>query len=246
VIDAADARVRIPIEVEEQGDGAVMVTVASPDPAVRRREIPRFRHRVLAHRPHAVVDVVSGLESLLVEYDPLETSAENVAYGLRLLARLAVPADAGAPPVVLDVPFVADAQTAPDLEEVAAELSITPEELLARIQRSTLTVALLAAAMAPMTEGLDVPAPVRRRAEPRTDVAAGAIMIAGRNLIIQPFPGPSGWRVVGRTPLRIVDIRRAAPVSFAPGDSLRLLRIDRAEAAGLDGRFLRARTGAGR
>lgn len=231
----------LPIAVEAYGDSAVMVTIDSDDAAVRRRQIVVFRERVLARRPHAVLDVVAGLESLLIEFDSLETSTESLEYGLHLLAEIETVSAAGRSPVVLDVPFVADEDTAPDLEEVAAELGVPPREVLARIERSSFSVTLLAAAMAPMLSGLDVPAPVRRRAQPRTDVPAGSIMIAGENAIIQPFPGPTGWRVVGRTPLEIVDITRRAPVSFSPGDLIRFRLIDASAAHGLCGRFLESR-----
>ena len=63
-------------------------------------------------------------------------------------------------------------------------------------------------------------------------------MIAGTNAIIQPFPGPTGWRVIGRTPLTIVDSRRERPVSFAPGDIVRFRRVDQGEALLRRGEFL--------
>lgn len=78
---------------------------------------------------------------------------------------------------------------------------------------------LLAAAMAPMMSGLSLPAPVSRRRQPH-ERSRRSIMIAGRHAIIQPFPGPTGWRVVVHTSLTIVDIARAAPTAFAPGDIL--------------------------
>ena len=63
-------------------------------------------------------------------------------------------------------------------------------------------------------------------------------MIAGDNAIIQPFPGPTGWRVVGRTPRTIVDISRPDPVSFGTGDIVRFVPVTRDEAAVLGAGFL--------
>lgn len=63
-------------------------------------------------------------------------------------------------------------------------------------------------------------------------------MIAGTNAIIQPFPGPTGWRVVGRTPHTIVDISRPDPVSFGTGDIVRFVPVTRDEACALDAGFL--------
>lgn len=227
------------VTVEPYGDSAVMVSIPAADAAARRREIVAFRGRLLARRPHGVVDVVSGLESLLVSFDPLVTSFEHVEYAARLLAQLPDPDGAASQaPRAFAIPVLFDAEAAPDLGEVADELGLTADEVVDLVCRSRFSISLLAAAMAPMMDGLDAPRPVRRRAEPRTDVPAGSVMVAGVNAIIQPFPGPTGWRVVGRTPYTIVDIHRDRPVSFAPGDLVRFTRIDRAEAARLDGAFL--------
>lgn len=228
-----------PLSIAEYGDGAVMVTVRDPAAEERRRLIGAFRERVLADVPPGVDDVVSGLESLLVEFDPLRTSAEQISYALGVLGSADRERAAGtAPARRLVVPIVVTAETAPDLDDVATELGLSPDEVIALLERSELTVALLAAAMAPMMEGLEVPAPVRRQSTPRTDVPAGSIMIAGRNAIIQPFPGPSGWRVIGRTPLRIVDIEREDPVSFRPGDVIAFRRVDEPASRALRGLFL--------
>ncbi|GAA4335722.1 5-oxoprolinase subunit PxpB [Streptomyces venetus] len=230
------------VTVEPFGDSAVMVTIPHADQAVRRAGIVAFRDRFLAHRPHGVLDVVSGIESLLVEFDPLETAPEHVEYAARLVARWA-PSPSGGParsrPArTFAIPVVFDDDTGPDLASVADELGVAATDVVEAIARSTFTICLLGAAMAPMMDGLKVPRPVRRRSEPRTDVAPGAVMIAGTNAIIQPFPGPTGWRVVGRTPHTIVDISRPDPVSFGTGDVVRFVPVTRDEAAALDAGFL--------
>ncbi|SDO95910.1 sensor histidine kinase inhibitor, KipI family [Streptomyces sp. cf386] len=228
------------VTVEPFGDSAVMVTVPHPDPALRRAAIVAFRERFLADRPHGVLDVVSGLESLLVEFDPLQTAPTHVEYAVRLLARRLPVHEPLRPRTALRfaIPVVFDEETGPDLAAVAEEVGLAPAEVVEAIAQSTFTISLLGAAMAPMMDGLRVPRPVRRRAEPRTDVAPGAIMVAGTNAIIQPFPGPTGWRVVGRTPHTIVDISRPEPVSFGTGDIVRFVPVTRDEAAALDASFL--------
>jgi len=230
------------ITVEPFGDSAVMVTIPHADQAIRRSGIVAFRERFLAHRPHGVLDVVSGLESLLIEFDPLRTALQHVEYAARLLAKWApAPSDGpdGARAVrKFAIPVVFDDETGPDLASVADDMGLAPAEVVEAIAESSFTISLLGAAMAPMMDGLKVPRPVRRLAEPRTDVAPGAIMIAGTNAIIQPFPGPTGWRVVGRTPRTIVDISRPDPVSFGTGDIVRFVPVTRDEAAVLGAGFL--------
>jgi KipI family sensor histidine kinase inhibitor len=224
----------VPVAVEPFGDSAVRVTVAEPAQAARRAAILRCRERLLDRRPHGVLDVVSGPETLLVTYDPLVTGPAHVEYAVTLLAE-STPATlaAGRAARHFTIPVVFDPDTGPDLAEVAAELGTDPDGVAAAIAASEFTITVLAAAMAPMMDGLAVPRPVRSRAEPRTDVPAGSVMIAGTSAIIQPFPGPTGWRVVGRTPHTIVDITRPEPVSFGTGDTVRFVPVtDGRELAG--------------
>jgi len=238
VTDATVVR-PLPVSIEQYGDAAVMVTITDVDAARRAADIVDLRDRLLERRPFGVTDVVSGLESLLIEFDPLATAAEHVEYAVRLLAEL--PPSTAVEQVVVQrfvIPVVVDEQAGPDLLELAAEWGVDAETVIDHVLRSTLTISLLGAAMAPMMAGLATVRPIRRRAEPRTDVPPGSIMVAGTNAIIQPFPGPTGWRVIGRTPLTIVDIHRADPVSFATGDEVRFERISREDAVLLDGAFL--------
>lgn len=225
--------------VDPFGDSAVMVTASADTGAGRRGAVAALRDQILRRRPHGVTDVVSGLESLLVEFDPLVTTPEHLDHELGILAELtAVAGDARPSGHELVIPFVAGGEGGPDLAAVAGELAMTEDEVVDAVTSSTLTIALLAAAMAPMMTGVRLPAPVARRRTPRTDVPPGSVMVAGDSAIVQPFPGPSGWRVIGRTPLTVVDIRHRPPVSFAPGDTVRFRRITGEEAAELAGRFL--------
>ncbi len=226
-----------PLLVREYGDSAVMVTVASADPDERARRIAHLTRVLVAQRPHGVTDLVAGLESLLVTFDPLVSAFEHLAPYVELAGSLAqrVQDTSGR---VIDVPVVFDADAAPDLADVASEQGISPDEVVASLCAHDLTIELLAAAMAPMMSGVRLPHPVSRQARPRTDVPAGSIMIARAQAIIQPFSGPTGWKVVGWTPHSIVDIAREPAIAFAVGDRLRLRPIDRAEAARLAGTLL--------
>ncbi|WP_125610452.1 5-oxoprolinase subunit B family protein [Specibacter cremeus] len=226
------------------GDSALMIAATDPDPAGRRRTMGAARRAVETRRPHGVVDLVAGLESLLVEFDPLEVSTEALATLLRLTLDAHQP-DAGpdaTAPTHFTIPVLFDDAVAPDLAEVAAEQGLDQATLVERFASFSLSISLLAAAMAPMMDGAAFDTPVSRCTLPRTDVAAGSIMVAGANAIIQPFPGPTGWKVIGRTPLRICDIARTPPTSYRPGDTVRFVPIDAPEYDRLAGRFLTADT----
>jgi allophanate hydrolase subunit 1 len=232
------------VEAEPFGDSALMLRIADDDPEVRRTGARRLRDILLEVRPYGVLNLVAGAESLLVEFDCLAVSHGQLAQTVRLaVAGLGLQdtvAAAGAKDFV--IPMVVSEEYSPDLPGVAEELGISQEATLTALTSSVLTINLLAAAMAPMMAGVQFPGQVSRCAEPRTDVAPGSVMVAGTSAIIQPFPGPSGWKVIGRTPLTICDIHEEPATSYRPGDRVRFTVLPESRWAELEGQFLRPAT----
>src|SRR5205823_7967395 len=66
-----------------------------------------------------------------------------------------------------------------------------------------------------------------RRDVPRVRVPAGSVAIAGRQTGVYPAESPGGWHLLGRTPLRIVDLERGH-FPIRAGDRLRFEPIDAA------------------
>jgi len=50
-----------------------------------------------------------------------------------------------------------------------------------------------------------------RLLEPRTKISAGSVGIAGSQTGIYPLDSPGGWRIIGRTPVRLFDLRLEKP-----------------------------------
>ncbi len=69
----------------------------------------------------------------------------------------------------------------------------------------------------------------KRKQNPRTEIAAGSVGIAGYQTGIYPFKSPGGWQIIGRTPLKIFDISKTNPFLFKAGDSIRFYSISKQE-----------------
>ena len=70
-----------------------------------------------------------------------------------------------------------------------------------------------------------------RLEEPRIAIPAGSVGIAGSQTGVYPQQTPGGWRIIGRTPLKLYDPDREKPVILEPGDRVVFRRIDEEEAA---------------
>jgi KipI family sensor histidine kinase inhibitor len=219
-----------------------MISLAEGSTEERQAGSRRLREILLDVRPQGLLDVVAGVDSLLVEFDCLTVSHGQLAQTIRLAAASGSFGDNGAAHdgEHFVIPMVVSEAFAPDLADVAAELGISQEAVLGHLEDSELSINLLASAMAPMMGRVAFPGQVSRCKEPRTNVDAGSVMVAGTNAIIQPFPGPTGWKVIGRTPLVICDIRENPPTSYKPGDTVRFKVVPESEWERLEGQFLRA------
>src|SRR5690606_27094154 len=85
----------------------------------------------------------------------------------------------------------------------------------------------------PYLGGLDPLLSTPRLDEPRVHVPAGSVGLGGRLTGIYPGGGPGGWRLIGRTPVRLFDPRRDPPALLTPGDQVRFVPVDPAAYADL-------------
>ncbi|WP_157880941.1 carboxyltransferase domain-containing protein, partial [Streptomyces griseoruber] len=69
------------------------------------------------------------------------------------------------------------------------------------------------------------PAPVPRLASPRTRVDPGSVAVAGRQAVICPMPSPGGWPLLGRTPVRVLDLHGDPLTPYRPGDTFRFVPL---------------------
>jgi inhibitor of KinA len=73
-----------------------------------------------------------------------------------------------------------------------------------------------------------------RLATPRRRVPAGSVGIAGHQTGVYPFSTPGGWRLIGRTPLRMFRAERPGMCLLAIGDRVRFTSISREQFAAME------------
>jgi KipI family sensor histidine kinase inhibitor len=172
-----------------------------------------------------IVETVPTYRSLLVHYDPLTLGFSELSD--RLLARLDQPDSADNPSRHWRVPVVYDGL---DLDDVAKAHDMSSDELIRRHSAPRYEVAMIGFTPGfSYLRGLDPIIATPRRAQPRIVTPAGTISIGGAQAALQCLPGPSGWHLLGRTPVRTFDPRRDPVFLIEPGDTVTFERIDAAE-----------------
>ena len=70
-----------------------------------------------------------------------------------------------------------------------------------------------------------------RKKQPRIDVDAGSVGIAGMQTGIYPLDSPGGWQIIGKTPVKLFDKEKDDPVLLQPGDEIEFYSITEDEFA---------------
>jgi KipI family sensor histidine kinase inhibitor len=162
---------------------------------------------------------------LLVVYDPLRWAAEDLIPRLDEAANSA--AGGTSQPRQIDIPVCCEEEFAPDLAPIAAGAGWTIQTAVERLAAATYHVAFLGFAPGfPYLLGLPPELAAPRLARPRVRVPAGSIGIAGLQAGIYPAETPGGWRLVGRTPLRLFEPAREPMSLLLPGDEVHFSIID--------------------
>lgn len=171
-------------------------------------------------RPEGVVEIVPGPSTVLVVAPGVDAARLRVR--LEALLALASPAPGGVPAAAGEAVVVPVVYDGADLADVAAEAGVPVEEVVARHTGRELVVGWLgfAPGFAYLT-GLDPVLHVPRLATPRTSVPAGSVAIAGPYSAVYPSASPGGWRLLGRTSLRVWDVCADPPSLFRPGMRVR-------------------------
>jgi inhibitor of KinA len=137
------------------------------------------------------------------------------------------------PPVkhrLVEVPVCYGGEFGPDLDWVAEQHGLPADKVVELHIAQTYHAYFLGFApgfayLGDLAEEIAVP----RLETPRKEVAAGSVGIAGRQTAIYPQATPGGWRLIGRTPLKIFRTDREPMGMIAIGDQVRFRPITQAE-----------------
>ena len=205
------------------GDAAVLVEFGdSIEPEVNDR-VYAFAASVTAADIDGVEELVPTYRSLLVNYDLQKVTYEEMTARLEDLTQAAEgPADtAERGSVIVHIPVAYGGEYGPDLGDVADHNRLSSQEVIDIHSGTGYRVFMLGFAPGfPYLGGMDERIACPRLQTPRVRVPAGSVGIAESQTGVYPNDSPGGWRIIGRTPVKLFDPKAEPPAAILPGSKV--------------------------
>lgn len=175
--------------------------------------------------PEGVIEIVPGYRSLLAVYDPCVTTLSVLKAALttmeQRLAEVEIP-----PPRQVEIPVCYGDDYGPDINFVAESNLMTVEEVINIHSAGDYLIYMVGFTPGfPFLGGLSPKLVTPRLETPRTLVPEGSVGIANAQTGVYPVASPGGWRLIGRTPLKLFAPERENPLLYQAGDRIRFKPI---------------------
>ena len=202
------------------------------DPQVTA-EIKSFHAFIVAQQLNEIKDCIPSYHTLTLIYDielmnaPIDFANDLIEKFVRQRKTEIVTKDVNK---IIEVPVCYDESFGIDLISMSSKLKLGIAEII-KIHTQKIYQVYCLGFMPGFAYMGDVPVEIQfpRHPQPRQNVAAGSVGIAGAQTGIYPMQSPGGWQIIGRTPLKIFDKDPAILSKFNMGDQIKFYSITHTE-----------------
>lgn len=212
--------------IELVGDTSMLVEFGDVIDVEINRKVVALSDALRRAALAGVSDLVPTFRSLLIHFDPDVLDAHELE--TCVIACLKVEGALSMQARRWNIPVCYDESLAPDLAFVADAKGLRPSDVVEVHASADYRVFMLGflpcqAYLGEVAKALRVP----RLASPRSRIAAGSVGIAEAMTSIFPMETPCGWRLIGRSPLALLETRAGSYMQA--GDRVSLVPVTLAE-----------------
>ena len=210
------------MEIRPASDRSLLVSCGEGISLETHGQVKRLL-RACESVPPGILNLHPAYASVLIDFDPRRWT--HTAVEEWVSERLAAAESTAAPEGrTVEIPVQYGGEFGPDLEDVARHTGLAPDEVVRRHAAERYLVYFVGFSPGfPYLGGMPPELATPRLAAPRKRVPAGSVAIGGSQTGIYSVESPGGWRIIGRTGLRLFDPQAIPPALVGAGDSVRLV-----------------------
>ncbi|MFS0555716.1 5-oxoprolinase subunit PxpB [Brevibacillus sp. 179-C9.3 HS] len=181
-----------------------------------------------------MIEIVPGFTTVTIYYDPI-VLLQHFPQGPMPYERVTAILDQvcqqltirhKAEPRLVEIPVCYGGSYGPDLDIVAQQNDLTPEEVISIHCSAEYLVYMIGFAPGfPYLGGMDGRLATPRRSTPRLSIPKGSVGIGGSQTGIYSIETPGGWQIIGRTPQSLFQPNESHPSLLCAGDKVRFRPI---------------------
>ncbi len=207
------------------GDRSIFVEFGDEIAPELNRQVRNLMLAVQKEKIPGVIETVPAYRSLLVYFEPLRIGSGKLRQILSRLVQQPLASELPKPKLI-EIPTVYGGEYGLDLEFVAKHNGLDMSEVVKMHTGTPYLIYMIGFLPGfPYLGGMSPRIAAPRLETPQTKIPAGSVGIAGTQTGIYPVESPGGWRLIGRTPLKIFDPNREPPALFQAGDYLVFVSI---------------------
>lgn len=201
------------------GDCALLIEFGDAISLPVNRKVIALDEAITEAGIKGIEETVPTYRSLLVRYDPFKMTYDQLVFRVRDLEITLRELSAETVGKVVTIPAVYGGEYGPDLGFIAQYHGLTEEQVVKLHSGREYRVYMLGFVagfpyLGEVTDEIATP----RLETPRLKVPTGSIGIAEKQTGIYPCEAPGGWRIIGRTSLRLFNTQHEPPALLEPGD----------------------------
>ena len=212
------------------GDSALVIEFGNEISVDINKKIRKMMDDIKKENIDGIVELVPTYCSLLINYDVLKIDYSTLVEKLKTFLNNNLETAEGEEVTLVEIPTLYNDEFGPDLSYVAEYNKLSKEEVI-KIHTGTDYLVYMLGFMPGFTYlgGMSEKIATPRLESPRLQIYPGSVGIAGKQTGMYPSMSPGGWRIIGRTPLKLYNPDSDTPVYISSGDYVRYVSISEEE-----------------
>ena len=212
------------------GDSALVIEFGNEISVDINKKIRKMMDDIKKENIDGIVELVPTYCSLLINYDVLKIDYSTLVEKLKTFLNNNLETAEGEEVTLVEIPTLYNDEFGPDLSYVAEYNKLSKEEVI-KIHTGTDYLVYMLGFMPGFTYlgGMSEKIATPRLESPRLQIYPGSVGIAGKQTGMYPSMSPGGWRIIGRTPLKLYNPDSDNPVYISSGDYVRYVSISEEE-----------------